>query len=90
MNARSVTSTRVAKVPLRRIGDYQAIQLQPLQGFTHRRPPDAEVLGEVVVIEEIAWLDVQHQQPVPDALVGYVRQRLPCRIISRLPELQKP
>ncbi len=68
--------------PPSRIGNYQAIELQPLQGFTYRSPPDAEILGEVVVIEEIAGLDVKHQQPVPDALVGYVSQRLLCRIVS--------
>jgi transposase InsO family protein len=59
-----------------RIRNYQAIQLQPLKGFSHRSPADAKVLGEVIVIEQVPGLDVKHQQPVPDALVRHVGQRL--------------
>jgi hypothetical protein len=58
-----------------RIGDHEAIALQSLQRFAHRRAPRAEFLGERVVVQRVTWPDVQHDQSISDPLVRPVRER---------------
>ncbi len=62
------------KRPPPRISDDKPIQLQALQCFTHRRAANLQVPGELVIIEEVAGFDVQHQQAIPEAFVRDVSQ----------------
>lgn len=62
------------KGPPPRICNDKPIQLQALQCFTHRRPANLQVPCELVIIEEVARFDVQHQQAIPEAFVRDVSQ----------------
>lgn len=61
-----------------RVGDDQMVGLQAFEGLSHRSAAESEGVREPAVVDRLARPDVQHDQPIPDALVGRVRQRDRC------------
>jgi hypothetical protein len=77
MNARSVMSTVVAKMPRTGVGDHEAIALELLQRLSHWSSTRAEVLRQCIVTERLTRPDVEHDETVPDGLVCPVAEGRP-------------
>ena len=73
-------SMPVAKVPRRGYDDHEPVDLEPLQRLADRRATHAERPRQLVVVDRLAGLDVQHDQLVPDGEVGPVRQGRRSRV----------
>ena len=65
------------------VRDHQPVDLQPLQRLAHRRAAHAERLRQLVVVDRLAGLDVQHDQLVPDGEIRPVRQGHRSRVQLR-------
>lgn len=52
------------------VGRDQALVLEPLQRLADRRPPDAEGLRELLLVDRGARADLEHDEAVADGAVG--------------------
>jgi hypothetical protein len=62
------------KRPAPGICDHQPVQLKPFQGFPNRGSPDLQLLGKLIIIQQVPGPDFQHQEPVAKAFIGDVSQ----------------
>ena len=64
--------------PAARVGNHQVVHLQPLDRLAHRGAAEAELGGQLPVVDRLARPDLQHDQLVAQLPVGGLRlgQRL--------------